>query len=101
MLPVLKAIPIISSVIEIGKSLYDWWDEKEEKPEEVKPEPSKKVRDRTPLTDSQIEMVIAVFNREGRDTQVSKTIQLNTLFGLDKSVTTYRNIWKDSKVGVS
>jgi len=66
----------------------------------VKPS-KRKVYDTTPFTDSQVEYIKRRFalNKvclpKHRVTQLELTIYLNATFGLNKSVTAYRRVWKN------
>jgi hypothetical protein len=94
MLPILKVIPVVSTLIDMGKSLYDWWDDKEEKPVTVVPAQGKLTRtyDMNELNPDQTATVVSVFNLKG-DTQMEKTRRLNEMFGFSKSTTSYRKVW--------
>ena len=94
MLPLIKAVPLISTVMHLAMKVYDWWNEKEPNKPEV--EDRKVVRDTTKFSSSQKELIISTFSKMGPWNQIKRTEYLNEHFGLHKSVTAYRKVWKDS-----
>ncbi|NRA77149.1 MAG: hypothetical protein HRU18_02980 [Pseudoalteromonas sp.] len=98
MLPLLKAIPVVSGLLDLVMKGYDWWEGKDKPNQVVLSESNVKIcYDTNTLEGDQIAVVVAIFNRVGSMTQCEKTAHLNELFGFNKSTTTYRKIWKANK----
>lgn len=97
MLPLIKAVPVISTLVELGMTFYDWYTGKTPPVEEpVAPNEIKARYDTHKLLPWQEEVVISTFNQDGTLTQQAKADYLNSQFGMNKSVTVYRRIWKAS-----